>query len=187
MKLTLMENINTESIVLRHKILMQAIGLINGREGALETEKDLYLILALLNNIIEEDLVSECNDDARELVEIMEDELEPYFFELMKKPEYLDLFNYTHKIFINECNTIWNNQHSIMGVIDTVLTLLGTMDDTEKGKILESTAQMAQAVYEKRTEKMTEQAEAANSKLEQLVEMYQKKEGQMSKEENNAE
>ena len=59
------------------------------------------------------------------------------------------------------------------------------MDEEQKGEILESTANVAKAVYEKRTEELSAKADKANSKLEQLVEMYQRKEGNM--ENSNAE
>lgn len=185
MKMTLVENLNTESIVLRHKILVQSIGLISGREGVLETEKDLYLILALLDNIIEEDLVKECNEDERELAQIMEEDLEPFFFNLIKEEKYNKLYTYVRKVFLDKCKEIWDNQHSLLGVIDTILTVVSTMDEEQKGEILESTANVAKAVYEKRTEELSAKADKANSKLEQLVEMYQRKEGNM--ENSNAE
>lgn len=184
MQMTLVENLNTESIVLRHKILVQSIGLISGREGVLETEKDLYLILALLDNIIQEDLVKQCNDDERELVVIMEEDLEPYFFNLIQDKKYNDLYLYVRKVFLDKCKEIWDNQHSLLGVIDTILTVVSSMDEEQKGEILESTANVAKAVYEKRTEILSDKADEANNKLEQLVQMYQRKEGKKIEEEN---
>ena len=59
MKLTLLENVNTQSFVLKHNILAQATSLAMGREGVLQTEKNLYLVLALVDNIIQENLIEE--------------------------------------------------------------------------------------------------------------------------------
>ena len=93
MKLTLKENINTNSLMLKHNILLQASGLVMGREGVLQTEKDLYLIMALVDNVIEEDLIASCNEDTRELSAIMTEDIEPFFNSLMEKEEYKILYN----------------------------------------------------------------------------------------------
>lgn len=178
MKMTLKQNINTNSLVLRHRILVQATGLVMGREGALETEQDLFLMLSFIDNIIEENLVEECNEDERDLITIMETEVEPFFFEIMKQEKYKEMWDYVNKIFIDKCKEIWANQHSIIGVIDTILEVLGTMDETQKGEILKSTAKIAEAAQEKRTAIMAEKADQANSKLEELVKSYQRAEAQ---------
>ena len=46
MKMTFKKGINAESLILKHNILLQASDLAMGREGALQTEKDLYLMMA---------------------------------------------------------------------------------------------------------------------------------------------
>ena len=45
MKMTFKKGINAESLILKHNILLQASDLVMGREGALQTEKDLYLMI----------------------------------------------------------------------------------------------------------------------------------------------
>lgn len=181
MELTLKENINTHSVILRHKILIQATDLLVGREGVLETEKDLYLILSFLDNIMNEDVVDLCNQDERGLVDIMEQELEPIFFEVIKEEDYKELYLYVRDVLHNRCQEIWNNQHSIIGVIDTILTIIGSMDDKSKEGLVEKAIDTAKYVEEKRTEKMEEKTEEVNSKLEELIKTYQKKEGQLEK------
>ena len=181
MELTLKENINTHSVILRHKILIQATDLLVGREGVLETEKDLYLILSFLDNIMNEDVVDLCNQDERGLVDIMEQELEPIFFEVIKEEDYKELYLYVKDVLHNRCQEIWNNQHSIIGAIDTILTIIGSMDNKSKEGLVEKEIDAAKYVEEKRTEKIEEKTEEVNSKLEELIKTYQKKEGQLEK------
>ena len=171
MELTLKENINTHSVILRHKILIQATDLLVGREGVLETEKDLYLILSFLDNIMNEDVVDLCNQDERGLVDIMEQELEPIFFEIIKEEDYKELYLYVRDVLHNRCQEIWNNQHSILGVIDTILAIIGSLDDESKEGLVEKAIDAAKYVEEK--------TEEVNSKLEELIKTYQKKEGQL--------
>lgn len=186
MKLTKLDNINTESVVLKHKILVQATGLIVGREGVLETEKELYLMLSFLNNLIEEDLVEECNDDSRELSTIMEEDLEPFFFDILASEEYRDMYKDVKRIFLNRCEEVWTSQHSILGVIDTVLTILGNMEEEDKKEVLENVGKVASTLQKDHDEKMEKKADQANSKLEQLVQSYQRQ-VQNTTQEDNAE
>lgn len=175
MKLTLKENINTESFILRHKIIIQATNLLVGREGVLETEKNLYLILSFLDNIMNEDVVGLCNEDKRDLAEIIESELEPIFFDTIKNDRYRDLFLYCQRVLLNRCREIWDNQHSIIGVIDALLTVIGSIDNQGKEELVEKAIDIAKNIEEKRTEKITNETKQINSKLEELVETYQKK------------
>lgn len=184
MTLTLKEGLNTQSVILRHKILIQATNLLTGREGVLETEKDLYLILALLDNVMEEDVVDLCNQDERQLSEIMEQELEPIFFNLIKEERFEDLYLYTRDVLLDRCQEIWDNQHSVIGVMDALLTVIGSIDDKGKADLVEKAVDAAKYVEEKRTEKMAAKADEANSKLEELIQTFQKKEGQPKEESN---
>ena len=139
MKLTLKENINTNSLMLKHNILLQASGLVMGREGVLQTEKDLYLIMALVDNVIEEDLIASCNEDTRELSAIMTEDIEPFFNSLMEKEEYKILYNEMKELFLQRCKEIWDNQHSLIGVIDGFLTMIASMTEEDKKEALVQT------------------------------------------------
>ena len=72
MKLTLKENeINAKSLMVKHDILMKSTGLVSGREGVLETEKELYLMIAFVDTFVEENLIELCNQDERSLNDII--------------------------------------------------------------------------------------------------------------------
>lgn len=193
MKLTLKENINTESLILKHNILLQASGLITGREGVLQTEKDLYLIMAFVDNLIEEDLIALCNEDTRDLTAVMVEDIEPFFMNLIKEEKYNVLYKEVRELFLQRCKEIWDNQHSVIGMIDAFLTSIATLSDEDKKEALKETAKIAEMAFDRRTEIMEEKVDDVNSKLETFVRNYQEKQQEEKnkieeeKEESNAE
>ncbi len=193
MKLTLKENINTESLILKHNILLQASGLITGREGVLQTEKDLYLIMAFVDNLIEEDLIALCNEDTRDLTAVMVENIEPFFMNLIKEEKYNVLYKEVRELFLQRCKEIWDNQHSVIGMIDAFLTSIATLSDEDKKEALKETAKIAEMAFDRRTEIMEEKVDDVNSKLETFVRNYQEKQQEEKnkieeeKEESNAE
>lgn len=186
MELTLKENIKTNSLMLKHNILLQASELIMGREGVLQTEKELYLMLAMVNQLIEEDLIALCNEDGRELEDIVTEDIEPFFENIIIKEEYKRLYNECKDLFLARCKEIWDNQHSIVGVIDAIMTTIATMTDEDKKEALVETGKIAEKAFERRTEVMSKKADETNSKLAQLMEKYQTS-VEETDEENNAE
>lgn len=106
MKLTVRKDIDFNSIILKHNILLQASNLATGREGALQTEKELYLILAMLDNICEENIIEACNEDKRDLATIMTEDIEPVYLELMKDEKYLSLYKELKELFLQRCKEI---------------------------------------------------------------------------------
>lgn len=172
MKLTLKENINTESFILRHRIIIQATSLLVGREGVLETEKNLYLILSFLDNIMNEDVVGLCNEDKRDLSEIIESELEPMFFDIIRNDRYRDLFIYCQRVLLNRCREIWDNQHSVIGLVDAILTAIANIPEETQKEALIETAKIAEAAFDRRTELMSKKTEETNSKLDELMKKY---------------
>lgn len=183
MKMTLKQNINTNSLMLKHGILLQASGLVMGREGVLQTEKDLYFIMAFVDNLIEEDLIASCNEDKRDLATVMTEDIEPFFMQLIEKEEYKVLYEEMRQLFLQRCKEIWDNQHSIVGVIDTFLTTLSTLTEEDKKDVLKETAKVAEAAFDRRTEIMSDKVEDVNSKLEAFVRNYAEAQKQKQEEE----
>jgi hypothetical protein len=174
MTFTLKKNVNMDSLVVQHGILLQATDLLVGREGVLETEKELYLILAVTNAMIEEDLIQMCNEDGRDLVEIMEYDIEPFFHKVLGQELSIDTYNKIKKLLLDRCREIWDNQHSVIGLIDAILTAIATMSDEDKKEALVETSKIAEKVLEKRTEVMTDKVDQVDSKLEALIAQYQR-------------
>lgn len=174
MTLTLKKEINMDSLVVQHGVLLQATDLLMGREGVLETEKELYLILAVVNAMIEEDLIQMCNEDGRDLVDIMEHDIEPFFNTVLGKELSIEAYAKIKQLLLNRCKEIWDNQHSIVGVIDTILTTIAMMSPEDKKEALIETAKIAEQAFEKRSATMEKKADETNSKLEALVAQYQR-------------
>ena len=182
MKLTLKEKININSLTLQHNILLQATMLLEGREGVLETEKKLYLMIAMVDALVQEDLLTLCNEDTRDLPTIMMEDIEPFFIEVLDKDaEKKVVYDYMTRVLLERCKNIWDNQHSALGVIDAIMTMIASMPEEDKKEVLAETGKIAEAVYEKRTEILSAKADETNSKLEALVQQYQRK----SQEEND--
>lgn len=187
MKLTIRKDIDFNSIILKHNILLQATNLVMGREGALQTEKELYLILAILDNVCEENVIEECNDDERNLASMIMEDIEPFFNEVMKNEWCQKLYNETKELFLQRCKEIWDNQHSIMGLLDTILMALQNLTEDDKKDILASTAKIAEAAFDRRTAEMTAKVDETNDKLEAFVKKYQEQVNAQKNEERKEE
>lgn len=184
MKLTLKKDVNLHSLTLQHNILLQATMLLEGREDGLKTEKEIYLMIAMVDMLVQENLLELCNQDTRELSTIIIEDIEPFFnSEIINNTENKEVYKTMLHTLLERCDKVVERRYSIVGVIDSLLITLGTLTSEEKADILEKTGEVAAKVYEKRTEQMVEQAQETNSKLEALVQQYQRK----SIKENDAE
>lgn len=175
MELTLKKNVNINSLTLQHNILIRATMLLEGREGVLETEKLIRLMLATVDMVVEEDVIDLCNNDERDLMTIMMEDIEPFFNKLLEDDSYRKAWYYMCDILLKRCKEIWDNQHSAMGVIDAILTMIATMSDEDKKEALVATGKIAEQAFERRTEKLATKADETNAKLEQFVKAYQEK------------
>ena len=73
MTITFKEDMNPQSVIVKHGILMQAATLITGREGVLETEKELYLILAMIDFLAEENIIEKASEKGKYFNKIIYD------------------------------------------------------------------------------------------------------------------
>lgn len=174
MELTMKENLNIKSLVLRHEILEQAIVLLKGREEALQTEKDLYLSLSMINAVCNEDIIAYCNDTTNNLTDIMKNDIEPIFIKLMENIDYYDCFMYLRQELNNYCKKLWDEQHNIIGVIDTLLSSIGNITEEDKKDVLIKTGEMAAHAEEEHNKKLEAIAQDSNDKLAALVQKYQR-------------
>lgn len=175
MNFTIKENFNINKATTQHEIMLQATALLEGREGVLETEKELYLILAVVGTMINEDLIAYCNESKKELLEVMKEDVEPFFMEQLGTTIPVNTYFELKCMLFNRCKEIWDNQHSAMGVINTILTGISMLSDEDKKAVLTETAKLAEQAYDKRTEKMTQATEATNEKIQALIEQYKGK------------
>ena len=174
MELTIKKEVNLTSIALQHDILVEATSLLVGREGVLETEKILYLMVATLDNLVNEELITICNDDPRDLLTIIKQDLEPKFNEFKEMPGFNEMWNNLVRILLARCDQVWKEQNSVMGVIEGIIDMIATMPDNEKKDALIATGKIAEQAFDRRTEKMEGAVKETNSKLEELVQKYEK-------------
>ncbi len=175
MTFTLKKGMNINSLTVQHNILLGATMLLQGREGVLETEKRIFLMLAIVDTLVEEDILQMCNEDTRNLTDIIIEDIEPFYETLKSMEGFLDAEAYMTRILLDRCKEIWDNQHSAVGVFDAILTTIATMNEGDKKAALTETAKIAEKVIEKRTEVIEEQSNKVNDKLEALVQQYQRK------------
>lgn len=175
MELTLKKGVNINSLTLQHNILIRATMLLEGREGVLETEKLIRLMLATVDMVVEEDVIDLCNNDERDLMTIMMEDIEPFFNKLLEDDSYKKAWCYMCDILLKRCKEIWDNQHSAMGVIDAILTMIATMSDEDKKEALVATGKIAEQAFDRRTAQLEQIGKETNSKLEQFVRNYQEK------------
>jgi len=94
MEITIKKDVNTKSLVLRHQMLEQAVVLLGERDEALQTEKDLYIMLSMIDWLAEEDILKYCNESEENLIDILEREVEPTFLKLLEQEDYRELYEF---------------------------------------------------------------------------------------------
>ena len=129
-------------------------------------------MIAFVDTFVEENLIELCNQDERSLNDIIVQDIEPIYIELMKDEEKLHLYNETKELLLKRCKEIWDNQHSIIGAIDAILTALDSMSEEDKKEALIETGKIAEKAFNRRTELMSEKADKTNKKLDELMQKY---------------
>ena len=92
MKLTLLENVNTNSIVLIHKIGLETITLLEDRENLLNSEIKIYTMVSLVDNFSEGDLLEDIANEEDDFSILVENVIEPKFFEILDKYNYKETY-----------------------------------------------------------------------------------------------
>lgn len=166
MKLTFKKDINMESIALEHDIVSQAIALIEGRESALSTEKKAYTLLSLVHNICIEDVIEECNEDDRSLIQILKEEIEPFYFDLKEhKPKVSELFNATYTEVERYCKKVYDEQHSVLGFLSTITEAISKLDNKEVQEVMTQIAPVAAEIAAQKNEQELKQTKEATDKI----------------------
>lgn len=177
MKITF-KKVNLESVVLQHNILLEATSMLVGREGVLNTEKELYLELAIVDALAEENIIAMCNESEKNLNELMEKDIEPALLGWLAedadglKRSFYEKLKYN---LLEHEERIWKEQHSLMGMVESFLTMIGSMTEEDKKEALEKTGEVAKAVVEAQTKTMEEKSDKVASKLDELIAQFTQK------------
>jgi hypothetical protein len=124
MNLTIREGVNKNSIVLKHKIALETITLLESKDLVLETEIELYAMVSTVDNFIEENLIEVVGGDSRNFATIVETDIEPKFNEIIEKFD----FQHTYMEILDSCiNYIEAREYkdnTFIGLIDTLIDVV---------------------------------------------------------------
>ena len=187
MEMTVKQNVNFESIILQHKIALEASTMLEDREIVLDTDVALYTMVSLVNNAIEEDLMDIIEKDKREFIDILTEDIEPKFWEIVKQYNCKEVYDKIVAINIKFLNDLMLQRNTVFGLVNRIAGLFGEQnwgdlqfffnDLKQKGmSILEQytqnlppVAETKQVVQRARTEKF----EGASAQMQALLDKYQ--------------
>lgn len=201
MEMTVKQNINTKSIVLKHKIAVGATALLEGREFLLESDVELYTMVSLVNNFIEENLLELVEQDERDFPSILEETIEPFFMELMTTYDYENTYYEIVSIVLDYLNTQEIRQNTMIGLINHLIDVFADQnwEDMEyfftelKDKGSKYLADMANTLNQPKEENKEkkvvtrakiEEFEGASDNIKELIQKFQRESEEIKKQNN---
>lgn len=183
MKITKKENINIDSIVLKHKIALETVTILEERENLLYTDIMIYTMVSLLDNFIEESLIDLVNEsEETDFATIIEDEIEPLYFSLIEENQqiknlYEEIVSYVEEYFYN----MEYKRNTMVGLFNTIIDSLGDFNWEDLKfffqKLAHDTLNKNEAEEEevkKEPRKATrEEFEGATQQIKELIQKYQ--------------
>ena len=126
MKMTKKENINVNSIVLKHKIALETITLLEGRENLLYTDMMIYTMVSFVDNCIEENLINLINEDESEdFAVIVENIIEPEFNKLVEDKD-MEILYYEILDYVSEYMTNMDyKKNTAIGLLNFIIDSIG--------------------------------------------------------------
>ena len=182
MKMTKKENINVNSIVLKHKITLETITLLEGRENLLYTDMMIYTMVSFVDNCIEENLINLINEDEdTDFAVIVENTIEPEFNKIIEDEEmkllYYEVLDYVNEYIIDT----EYKKNTMVGLLNFIIDSIGEFEwEDLKFFFQDVSRKTINALPEKKedTKKVTpQQFEGATEQIKELIQKYQR-EGQ---------
>lgn len=197
MEMTVKQNVNANSIVLKHKIALGASLMLEERELVLDTDAELYTMVSVVNNFIEENLLDLIDADERDFAEILEVDVEPLFDKIVADYDYKETFNEIVLTVVGYLDNLQYRRNTVMGLINTLIDFLSEQnwsdlefffnDLKQRGTSLLASAvgNTPQAETKKVIQRAnTEQYEGASEKIKDLIEKFQKQTGSTQEQSN---
>lgn len=172
MKFTLKENVNLRSVVLKHNVVLDALNLLEGREGSLKTEREIYTMIAMANSFIEEDLTELCNDSTEELIDIVRHYIEPFVLNLIEKPEYNEFYQDVLAEVIESTDEFIRKQETLPHMIMTFFDILGSLTPEQKTEMMNTLTSSIKEQNKEKTAKAKEAIQNVDEKIQKLMEQY---------------
>ena len=187
MEMTVKQNINAKSIVLKHKIALGASLMLEERELTLDTDAELYTMVSVVNNFIEENLLDLIEADEREFAEILEADVEPLFDKIITDYNYKETFDEILATVVNYLDSLQYRRNTVIGLINMVIDFLSDQnwedlefffnDLKQRGSsLLTSLVTDLPKTETKKVIQRTnqEQFDGASEKIKDLIEKFQK-------------
>lgn len=187
MEMTVKQNMNAKSIVLKHKIALGASLMLEERELTLDTDAELYTMVSVVNNFIEENLLDLIEADKRDFAEILEIDVEPLFDKIIVDYNYKETFEEIVATVVNYLDSLQYRRNTVLGIINTVIDFLSDQnwedlefffnDLKQRGSSLLTS--LVSELPKTETKKVIqranqEQFEGTSEKLKDLIEKFQK-------------
>jgi hypothetical protein len=182
MEMTVKQNLNTNNIVFKHKIALEAITLLEGRVNLLYTDVMVYTMVSFVDNCIEENLIELINNDEKDFVEIVEFDIEPKFEEIIKD-EQLEALYYEILEYVDTYITQMDyKRNTAIGLINEILDVIMEMDWNDLTFFFQELSTKAKKelgkTNEPKVQKVTpDEFEGADAKMKALIQKFQR-EGQ---------
>lgn len=184
MEMTVKQNLNTNNIVFKHKIALEAITLLEGRTNLLYTDIMVYTMVSFVDNCIEESLIDLINNDEKDFTAIVEFDLEPKFEEIIQNQEfetlYYEVVDYVNEYIMN----MEYRRNTGVGLFNEVLDMIASMDWNDLQFFFQNLSHKTKEMIGKTTEeeqpakKVTiEEFEGADAQMKALIQKFQR-EGQ---------
>lgn len=188
MNLTVREGVNKNSKVLKHKIALEAITLLEDKELVLDSEVYLYTMIALVDNFIEESLIELVGQDERAFADIVENEIEPKFDEIVAKYELDEMYEELVYMCIDYKDRWEAKNNTLPGLLNTIIEVIGDKDWSDLKYFFRDLITKAENVIAAHGEELQppkkelpkaskEELEGASDKMAALIEKFQR-EGQ---------
>lgn len=185
--MTVKQNVNFESIILQHKIALEASTMLEDREIVLDTDVALYTMVSLVNNAIEEDLMDIIEKDKREFIDILTEDIEPKFWEIVKQYDCKEVYDKIVAINIKFLNDLMLQRNTLFGLANRITGLFGEKSWEDLQFFFNDLKQKGMSILEQYTNNLppvqetkqvvqrarTEKFEGASAQMQALLDKYQ--------------
>ena len=198
MELKVKENINKESKLLHHKIGVETVTLLEDKGITLDSEIELYTMVATVDNFVEGSLLEYIGDSEDTFETLIEKEIEPFFDTIIKDYDFKDIYDTICDDVINYMYNKNEERYSLIGMLNQLLDFVNNqnwedlkffftkMADTAKETIINNTDLAAEPEKETPTI-VNADLRGANAKMAELITKFQKESEELKiKKENEA-
>lgn len=187
MEMTVKQNLNTNNIVFKHKIALEAITLLEGRTNLLYTDIMVYTMVSFVDNCIEENLIELINQSDEDFTHIVEFDIEPKFEEIIQDENLEALYYEVLEYVDTYISNLDYKRNTAIGLINEVLDTIMDMNWDDLQFFFQNLSQkmkneLGKPAEETVTKKVTpEEFEGASAKMSALINKFQRESKEMQK------